>query len=86
METELEDLKVDKKIKLKELSDQRMSKNQNAQQEVDDLEAESRAKDDELARVQKLLKERKDLLERANSLQRDSPVKTPAAMSIHPET
>ena len=52
METELEDLKVDKKIKLKELSDQRMSKNLNAQHEVDDLEAESRAKDDELARVQ----------------------------------
>lgn len=80
VETELEDLQVDKKIKLKELSDQRLSKNHNAQQEVDDLEAESRGKDDELSRIQKLLKDRKDLLERSNMMQNQSPVKPAATM------
>ena len=84
VETELEDLKVDKKIKLKELSDQRMSKNLNAQQEVDDLETESRAKDDELERIQKLLRERKELLERANAMQASSPVRAAPAMTMQP--
>ena len=49
VETELEDIKVDKKIKLKELNDQRVSRSANVQQEVDDLEAENRSKDAELA-------------------------------------
>ena len=61
-----------------------MSKNLNAQQEVDDLEAESRAKDDELDRIQKLLRERKDLLERANAMQASSPVRVAPAMTMQP--
>ena len=73
VETELEDIKVDKKIKLKELNDQRVSRSANAQQEVDDLEAENRSKDAELERLNKLLKERKDLLDRANAMQRSPP-------------
>ena len=84
VETELEDIKVDKKIKLKELNDQRVSRSANAQQEVDDLEAENRSKDTELERLNKLLKERKDLLERANSMQRSPPTHNVAAATMPP--
>ena len=84
VETELEDIKVDKKIKLKELNDQRVSRSANAQQEVDDLEAENRSKDTELERLNKLLKERKDLLERANSMQRSPPTHNVAVATMPP--
>ena len=64
---------MDKKIKLKEMVQQKESKDLNAQQEISDLEAESRNKDAELTRLKNLLKERKDLLERTRAIATTSP-------------
>ena len=66
---------MDKKIKLKEMAQQKESKDLNAQQEISDLEAESRNKDAELTRLKNLLKERKDLLERTRAIATTSPQK-----------
>ena len=66
---------MDKKIKIKEFGQQKEAKDANAQQEISDLEAESRSKDAELARLKNLLKERKDLLERTRALATASPPK-----------
>ena len=51
VDTELESLREDKHIKLKQLRDKKASESENAHQEVNDLELENRSKDDELARL-----------------------------------
>jgi len=51
IDTELESLREDKQIKLKQLRDKKASESENAHQEVNDLEAENRGKDEELARL-----------------------------------
>lgn len=74
VETALEDCLADKKIKLKELSEQRLMNHSNAQQQMEDLETENRNKDAELAKIQKNLRDRKDLLERPSAIQTSKPL------------
>ena len=68
VDTELESLREDKHIKLKQLRDKKASESENAHQEVNDLELENRSKDDELARLQKLLADRKLLIEKTSAI------------------
>ena len=68
IDTELESLREDKHIKLKQLRDKKASESENAHQEVNDLELENRSKDDELARLQKLLADRKLLIEKTSAI------------------
>ena len=68
VDTELESLREDKHIKLKQLRDKKASESENAHQEVNDLELENRSKDDELARLQKLLADRKILIEKTSAI------------------
>ena len=78
-QTEVEDFLIDKKIKLKEFNDQKVTSQSNAQQEVNDLEKELKGKDQELERLQKLLKERRDLLARTENMAQSSPDARPYA-------
>ena len=68
VDTELESLREDKQIKLKQLRDKKISESDNAQQEVNDLENENRSKDEELARLRKLLSDRKLVIEKTAAL------------------
>ena len=74
VETALEDCLADKKIKLKELSEQRLMNHSNAQQQMEDLETENRNLEAELAKIQKNLRDRKDLLERPSAIQTSKPL------------
>ena len=59
----------------------KISESKTAQAEVDDLEAENRAKDEELTKLQKLLKDRKDLIERTNAI-KSQPSATASAAPV----
>lgn len=83
VDTEIEGLREDKKIKLNQLKSRKAAESQNAQQEEADLEAEIANKDAELARLEKLLRERKELLERTSSLQAASA--QPVSLTIGPD-
>ena len=58
-----------------------MARQTDVQQEITDLEREAREKDQELAKLQTLLRERRDLLARSENVSQPSPAKRPHAPS-----